>query len=171
MASIQDQHTYTLTNCQGGTVLDLSGTDNYSSKHPPCSRVIGYQNHNGTNQQRADTFWFIKSASSDQYLGILGDISNAQNGIRVIPVSSFRILARGTDFSLDLDGGNSADSTKVQLWGRWKGTNQIWAATARSCCSELLLECLPATPDPSFETAPRSFNLNFVIPFRRRKQG
>ncbi|OAX34811.1 hypothetical protein K503DRAFT_418071 [Rhizopogon vinicolor AM-OR11-026] len=144
MASIQDQHTYTFTNCQGGTVLDLSGTDNYS--------IIGYQNHNGTNQQwvfeRANTHWFIKSAGSDQYLGILGDISSAQNGTRVIAVSSpfawvvedsdvsgaqgIRILARGTDFSLDLDGGNSADSTKVQLWGRWKGANQIWAAAARN---------------------------------------
>ncbi|OJA19472.1 hypothetical protein AZE42_04911 [Rhizopogon vesiculosus] len=84
MASIQDQHPYTLTNCQGDTILDLSGIDNYS--------IIRYQNHNGTNQQwvfeRADTFWFIKSPGSDQYFGILGDISNAQHDTRVIPVSS-----------------------------------------------------------------------------------
>ncbi|OJA20359.1 hypothetical protein AZE42_13730 [Rhizopogon vesiculosus] len=33
MACVQDRHTYTLTNCKGGTVLDLSGGDNHSSKH------------------------------------------------------------------------------------------------------------------------------------------
>jgi hypothetical protein len=33
MACIQNQHIYTLRNCQGGTVIDLSGGDNYSSRH------------------------------------------------------------------------------------------------------------------------------------------
>ena len=38
MACIQHERIYTLTNCQGGTVLDLSGADNYSSKHHPTQK-------------------------------------------------------------------------------------------------------------------------------------
>ncbi|OJA13869.1 hypothetical protein AZE42_12214 [Rhizopogon vesiculosus] len=42
MACIQDQHTYTPTNCKGGTVLDLSGADNRS--------ITGFHAHGGPNQ-------------------------------------------------------------------------------------------------------------------------
>ncbi|KAJ8597208.1 hypothetical protein M405DRAFT_585995 [Rhizopogon salebrosus TDB-379] len=119
MTSVRDQQTYALTNCQGGTVLDLSGTDHYS--------IIGYQYHSGTNQQwtfvRADNLWYIMSYGSGQYLGIEGDISNAQNGTKVVAVTwgvedsdisgiqGIRVLVHGTNFSLDLNGGNSADSS------------------------------------------------------------
>jgi hypothetical protein len=33
MARIENQHTYSLKNCYGGTAVDLSGDDNYSSKY------------------------------------------------------------------------------------------------------------------------------------------
>jgi hypothetical protein len=33
MARIENQHTYTLKNSKGGTVVDLSGADNYSGAH------------------------------------------------------------------------------------------------------------------------------------------
>jgi hypothetical protein len=41
-----------------------------------------------------------------------------------------RILAHGTNFSLDLsDYGNSANGTRIQLWGSGFGVNQIWVPT------------------------------------------
>lgn len=43
-----------------------------------------------------------------------------------------RILAYGTNFSLDLDYGKSANQTKIILWGSWSGANQIWAPTERA---------------------------------------
>jgi hypothetical protein len=43
-----------------------------------------------------------------------------------------RILVHGTNYSLDLsDYGNSANGTKVQLWGSWAGANQIWGLIER----------------------------------------
>ncbi|KAJ8595033.1 hypothetical protein M405DRAFT_878469 [Rhizopogon salebrosus TDB-379] len=145
---IQDQNTYTLTNCKGGTVLDLCGSDNYS--------IIGFNHNSGANQQlrgsqwvfeRADNFWFIKSAvpGSQKYLGIEGHISSAKNGTRVIAVSSpfgwdveisdisgvqgIRISAHSTKFCVDLCGGDGTNLTKVRLWERWAGAMQIWAPT------------------------------------------
>ncbi|KAJ8597209.1 carbohydrate-binding module family 13 protein [Rhizopogon salebrosus TDB-379] len=145
MACIQDQNTYTLKNARGQTVLDLSGGDNKS--------IIGYHNHDGPNQswifQRGENGWFIKSAGSGQYLGIEGDIRDIHDGTRVIAVSTpfrwrvedsdipgvegIRILAHDTPFSVDLsDHGNSTEGTKVELWGRWEGANQIWAVINRN---------------------------------------
>ncbi|KAG1810882.1 ricin B lectin domain-containing protein [Suillus subaureus] len=143
MARIKNQHTYSLKNCQGGTAVDLSGDDNYS--------VQGYCPHDGSNQawifqQDGDqNGWFIKSSHSGQYLGIEG---NASGGTRVVAVPSpfkwdvkdsdvksakgIRILAYGTNFSLDLDYGKSANQTKIILWGSWSGANQIWAPTERA---------------------------------------
>ncbi|KAJ8591160.1 hypothetical protein M405DRAFT_880653 [Rhizopogon salebrosus TDB-379] len=138
MTSIRDQHSYILTNCNGGTVLDLSGTDSYS--------VIGFQNNNGTNQrwvfERVDNFWFIKSVAFERYLAIEGNI---KNGTKVVATTSpfrwdvensdisgiqgIRILAHGTKFCIDLCWGCSANLTKVQLWEKWAGTMQIWATT------------------------------------------
>ncbi|KAG1884053.1 carbohydrate-binding module family 13 protein [Suillus subluteus] len=129
MARIKNQHTYSLKNCQGGTAIDLSGKDNHS--------IIGVCPHNGSRQawifqQDGDQDeWFIKSSYSGKYLGIEG---NPQNGTAVVVVSNpfkwdvkdsdvksakgIRILVHGTSFSLDLsDYGNSANYTKIQLWG------------------------------------------------------
>ncbi|OAX32099.1 ricin B-like lectin [Rhizopogon vinicolor AM-OR11-026] len=146
MACIQDQHTYTLTNCKGGTVLDLSGADNRS--------INGFHAHGGLNQswifQRDHSDgknWYIKSASSGDFLGMEGHIDNIRDGTRVVAVSSpfrwniensditgvrgIRILVHGTVFSVDLDDhGHSADGTKVQLWGRCANQNQIWVVKA-----------------------------------------
>ncbi|OAX34812.1 carbohydrate-binding module family 13 protein [Rhizopogon vinicolor AM-OR11-026] len=156
MACIQDQHTYTLTNCEGGTVLDLSGGDNRS--------IIGYHDHGGPNQswifQRddsGDNIWYIKSAGSGQFLGMEGHINDIRDGTKVVAVSSpfrwniedsdisgvqgIRILAHGTVFSVDLsDHGNSTEGTKVELWGRWTGPNQIWAVKQRNWCVDLITQ-------------------------------
>ncbi|KAG0703393.1 carbohydrate-binding module family 13 protein [Suillus ampliporus] len=145
MSCIQNNQTYTLKNCKGGTVLDLSGGDNYS--------IIGYNNHNGPNQswvfERIDAEgWLIKSAGSDKWLGIQGEPWDIKDGNKVVAVSSpfkwkvensnipgvegIRILAHGTNFSVDLsDNGNSKEGTEVQLWGSWQGANQIWAVESR----------------------------------------
>ncbi|KAG1824876.1 ricin B-like lectin [Suillus subaureus] len=144
MSCIQNQSIYTLRNCQGGTVIDLSGGDNYS--------IIGYRDHNGPNQawifQQADNGWFIKSVGADKYLGIEGDVNDAGNGTRVVAVPSpvkwdikdsdmegvegVRILLHDKKFSVDLsDKGNATEGTPVQLWTRWHGANQIWALVER----------------------------------------
>ncbi|KAG2357977.1 hypothetical protein BDR07DRAFT_1612178 [Suillus spraguei] len=114
MACIQNQHTYTFKNCKGGTVMDLSGGDNYS--------IIGYHDDNGPNQawtfQNNGDHWVIKSAGADKYLGIEGDVDGAADGAKVVAVSSpakwdindsdvqgvqgIRILLHGKQFSVDL---------------------------------------------------------------------
>ncbi|KAG1729440.1 carbohydrate-binding module family 13 protein [Suillus lakei] len=140
MSCIQNQHIYTLRNCQGGTVADLSGEDNYS--------IIGYHSHNGPNQawifQNDGDGWSIKSVGADKYLGIEGDVDGAGNGTKVVAVSSpfkwdvkdsdvegvegIRILVHGKKLSMDLsDKGNATEGTPIQLWTRWHGANQIWA--------------------------------------------
>ncbi|KAG1883900.1 ricin B lectin domain-containing protein [Suillus subluteus] len=140
--SIADQHTYSLRNRQGGTAVDLSGGDNHS--------IISYYPHDGSNQawifqsDGDDNGWFIKSSRSGQYLGIEG---SPNNGTAVVAVPSpfkwdvkvsdvegvhgIRILIHGTNFSLDLECGNSANLTKIQLWGSWPGANQIWGFIER----------------------------------------
>ncbi|KAG2127016.1 carbohydrate-binding module family 13 protein [Suillus cothurnatus] len=143
MACIKNQHVYSLKNCQAGSAVDLSSKDNHST--------IGFRPHNGPNQawifqQDGDkNGWFIKSSHSGKYLGIEG---NPQNGTAVIVVSNpfkwdikdsdvksaegIRILVYGTNLSLDLsDYGNSANGTRIQLWGSGSGANQIWAPTER----------------------------------------
>ncbi|KAG2357979.1 carbohydrate-binding module family 13 protein [Suillus spraguei] len=145
MACIQNQHTYILKNCKGGTVMDLSGGNNYS--------IIGYHDKNGLNQawtfQNNGDHWVIKSAGADKYLGIEGSVGDAGDGTKVVAVSSpakwdiqdsdvqgaqgIRILVHGKRFSVDLsDNGNATDGTGVQLWSRWQGANQIWAPTERT---------------------------------------
>ncbi|KAG1876701.1 carbohydrate-binding module family 13 protein [Suillus subalutaceus] len=142
--SIKDQQTYILRNRQGGTAVDLSSADNYS--------ITGYHPHDGSNQawifQRVgdQNGWFIKSSRSGQYLGIEG---NADNGTRVVAVPSpfrwdiedsdikgtkgIRILAHGTNFSLELsNNGSPANRTKIQLWGSWHNPHQIWAPVERA---------------------------------------
>ncbi|KAG1828206.1 carbohydrate-binding module family 13 protein [Suillus variegatus] len=149
MACIQNQRIYTLRNCQGGTVIDLSGGDNYS--------MIGYRDHNGPNQawifrhDHDDDTWSIKSVGADKYLGIEGDVNDAGNGTRVVAVSfpfkwdiknsdmegveGIRILLHGHKFSVDLsDNGNATEGTPIQLWTRWHGANQIWAPVERKWC-------------------------------------
>ncbi|KIK43193.1 carbohydrate-binding module family 13 protein [Suillus luteus UH-Slu-Lm8-n1] len=144
MARIQNQRAYSLKNCQGGTAVDLSGDDNHS--------IIGYHPHDGPNQawifqQDGDqNGWYIKSLRSGQYLGIEG--SAYSSGVVAVAVSypfkwdvrdsdiegvhGIRILAHGTNYSLDLSGhGNPANYTKVQLWGSWAGANQIWGLIER----------------------------------------
>ncbi|KAG1728372.1 carbohydrate-binding module family 13 protein [Suillus paluster] len=145
MACIQNNAIYTLRNCKGGTVLDLSGGDDRS--------IIGYHDHNGPNQawifeQRGhgeDHGWFIKSVGSGQFLGFEGEL---RDGVQVIATSSpakwdvrdsdvpgvqgIRILAHRTNFSVDLsDNGNPTEGTKVELWGSWEAANQIWALVSR----------------------------------------
>ncbi|KAG2071269.1 hypothetical protein BDR04DRAFT_1075821 [Suillus decipiens] len=146
MSRIQNQHTYTLRNYKGGTVIDLSGADNYS--------IIGYHNHNGLNQawtfEHYGDHWIIKSAGgNDKFLGIEGDVNNAGDGTKLVAVSfpvrwdvensdiegveGIRILLHGTRFSVDLtDNGNATEGTPVQLWARWHGANQIWVPIGRS---------------------------------------
>ncbi|KAG2071273.1 ricin B-like lectin [Suillus decipiens] len=144
MACIQNQHTYTFRNCKGGTVMDLSGGDNYS--------IIGYHDDNGPNQawtfQNNGDNWVIKSAGADKYLGIEGDVNSAGDGAKVVAVSSpvqwdindsdvqgvqgIRIMLHGKQLSVDLsDNGNATEGTPVQLWTRWNGANQIWAPIER----------------------------------------
>ncbi|KAG1810908.1 ricin B-like lectin [Suillus subaureus] len=142
MIRIENQHTYSLKNSYGSTAVDLSGGDNYS--------IIGYHPHDGSNQawifqQDGDqNGWFIKSLRSGKYLGVEGC---PNDGSAVVVVSNpfkwdvkdsdlenakgIRILVHGTNFSLDLDYGNSANHTKVQIWGSWPGANQIWGLVER----------------------------------------
>ncbi|KAG1899657.1 uncharacterized protein F5891DRAFT_390819 [Suillus fuscotomentosus] len=143
MARVKNQHTYTLRNCKGGTAMHLSGDDNYS--------ISGFRPYDGSNQawifQQRDcdqNGWFIKSSRSGKYLGIEG---NPKNGALVVVVSKpfkwdvkdsnvngakgVRILVYGTNFSLDLDYGKSANHTKIILWESGNNANQIWAPTER----------------------------------------
>lgn len=123
--------------------MHLSGDDNYS--------IFGFRPYDGSNQawifQQRDgdqNGWFIKSSRSGKYLGIEG---KPQNGALVVVVSEpfkwdvkdsnvngakgVRILVYGTNFSLDLDYGKSANHTKIILWGSGGNVNQIWALTER----------------------------------------
>jgi len=101
------QHT---SNCKRGAVLDLPDTDNYSCMSTPCFRGQAPRFHpsqHGSSYfrrvplttcswwlkavfQRAGSFWFIKSAGSEQYLrvGIEGDIKERPEWHQgVIPLS------------------------------------------------------------------------------------
>ncbi|KAG2135221.1 carbohydrate-binding module family 13 protein, partial [Suillus bovinus] len=136
MSSIQNQHTYTLRNCAGGTVMDLSGRDKYS--------IIGFNNNNGTNQawifQENDDGWFIKSVYNDRYLGIEVDPAHGTRlvagpspckwDIRDSDVQGFegiRILLHGQTLSVELsDYGNAKGGTPIRLAISWHGSNQIW---------------------------------------------
>ncbi|OAX32522.1 hypothetical protein K503DRAFT_701916, partial [Rhizopogon vinicolor AM-OR11-026] len=128
---------------KGGTALDLSNVDSRS--------IIGFDAHGGPNQSwiflrdhSGGNNWYIKSVSSGKFLGMDGHIDNIRDGTGVVAVSSpfrwniedsdiadvrgIRILAHDTDFSVELsDHGNGAGGTKVELYGRWTGHNQIWA--------------------------------------------
>ncbi|KAG2122727.1 carbohydrate-binding module family 13 protein [Suillus clintonianus] len=165
MSCIQNGRAYTLKNCQAGTVMDLSGGNNYS--------IIGYHNNGGLNQlwifqhiRHGDQQgWYIKSAGSDKYLSIEGGIDDAGNGTKVVAVESespflwdvkdsdiegvegLRILVHGKKFSVDLsDNGNATEGTPVQLWTRWHGRNQIWEPIERNWCADFirrpLLKCI-----------------------------
>ncbi|KAG2069020.1 hypothetical protein BDR04DRAFT_723540 [Suillus decipiens] len=142
MTHIKNQHTYRLKNCQGGTAIDLAAYDNHS--------IVGFRPHHSSNQawifQQDDDQdgWFIKSSRTGQYLGIEG---NAGIGTEVVAVlfpfkwdirdsdvksaKGIRISAHGTNLSLDLDRGSSANLTKIKLWRSWPGPNQIWSFTER----------------------------------------
>ncbi|KAG2130767.1 carbohydrate-binding module family 13 protein [Suillus bovinus] len=141
MDLIKNQYTYNLKNCQGGTAVHLSGDDYYT--------VIGFDPHDGSNQawtfQQRDSDqngWFIKSSHSGKYLGIKG---SPQNGTTVVVgsdpfkwdvkesdvkrVEGIRILIHGTRFCSNLDGGKSANHTKIHLWDSGGGASNIWALT------------------------------------------
>ncbi|OJA13870.1 hypothetical protein AZE42_12215 [Rhizopogon vesiculosus] len=79
MASIQDQHTCAPSQTARGTLS--------STSRVPITTPVSILPVPEWVFKRADIFWFIKSVGSDQYLGILGDISTAQNSTRVIAVS------------------------------------------------------------------------------------
>ncbi|KAG5643460.1 hypothetical protein DXG03_000892 [Asterophora parasitica] len=78
---VQSGFTYRITNAKSGTVIDLSGEDFKS--------IIGYPNHNGTNQQWTLNWtgvgWTFRSVSSGLYLAIDG--SNT-NGTRLVAVTT-----------------------------------------------------------------------------------
>ncbi|KAG2152696.1 hypothetical protein DEU56DRAFT_511669 [Suillus clintonianus] len=83
---IENQHIYGLKNCKAGTAIDLSATDD-------CS-ITGWSPHKGSNQSWIfesggdHNTWFIKSPRSGKYLGIEGEICSANNGTKVVAVSS-----------------------------------------------------------------------------------
>ncbi|KAG1859631.1 ricin B lectin domain-containing protein [Suillus subluteus] len=142
MVHINNQHTYSLKNYQGGTAVDLFSGDDYS--------IIGFGPHDGSNQawifqQDGDQKgWFIKSSYSGKYLGIEG---KPQNGSAVVAVSNpfkwdvkdsdidgakgIRILVHGTNLNLDLWSGSSRNHTNIQLWESWPGLMQIWVPIER----------------------------------------
>ncbi|KAG2354047.1 hypothetical protein BDR07DRAFT_638530 [Suillus spraguei] len=88
----------------------------------------------------------MKNAETGHYVGIEGD---AGNDTKIVAVSSpfkwdvrdsdvesvegIRILAHGTNFSLDLEDGNAANHTKIKLRRSCLSLNQIWAFTERIC--------------------------------------
>ncbi|KAH7886665.1 carbohydrate-binding module family 13 protein [Phlebopus sp. FC_14] len=135
MACIQSGDRYRLTNVKSGTTLDLSGGDNRS--------IIGYQYHGGPNQawtfRRTGNLWIIESQG--KYLTIDVD-QGLRDGTQVIAESGpfewlvedepgfdgvIRLLVPGTNFNIDLsDHGNPTPGTKVELWGKWDGHNQLW---------------------------------------------
>ncbi|KAG1736383.1 hypothetical protein EDD22DRAFT_347554 [Suillus occidentalis] len=143
---IENQHTYSLINFQGGTaVTDLSIVDNYSTVGYRPYNVSDFKSNQAwTFQQDGDQHeWFIKSSCSGKYLGVEG---KPNQGTVVVVVSNpfkwniidsdmehakgIRILAHGTNLSLDLWCGSPENFIKIQLWESWPGNMQIWALTA-----------------------------------------
>ncbi|KAA1473290.1 carbohydrate-binding module family 13 protein [Dentipellis sp. KUC8613] len=136
MASIQSGGTYTITNGQAGTALDLSGGDERS--------IIGFGFHGQGNQQWTfeqpqGTGWTIRSVATGKFLDIEGEPGD---GTRVVASdcprewdiwpddedsSAFRFFIPNTTYNIDLsDHGNPTPGTPVTLWGKWNGRNQVW---------------------------------------------
>ncbi|KAG2069055.1 hypothetical protein BDR04DRAFT_1119352 [Suillus decipiens] len=106
MTRIKNQHRYRLTNCQGGSRLDIGGHYAITGFYPHCDAA------NGTKVIAVSSpfKWDIKDSDVESVEGI-------------------RILAHGTNFSLDLEDGNSANHTKIKLQRSCLSLNQIWAFT------------------------------------------
>ncbi|KAH9475071.1 hypothetical protein JR316_0012176 [Psilocybe cubensis] len=135
-SNIQSEARYVIVNKKSGTVIDLSGTDNY--------QVIGWERHNGTNQQwetiEVGGGWHIKNVGNGKYLSLGG--ASAQDGVSVVGTDDHFLWELKTDDkdpngvrikvphsyqNVDLsDHGNPTPGTHVVVWGRWEGTNQVW---------------------------------------------
>ncbi|KAI0251680.1 ricin B lectin domain-containing protein [Lactifluus subvellereus] len=138
---------YKITNAQGGTVIDLSGSDHKS--------IIGWPWHDGDNQKAGGLRfggsswilqqepedggqWSLKSVETGQYLGFEGKPNDAT---RIVAVdqrqlwdiypededpASFRLWVRGTRLDLVLTDGNATPGTPLQLSAACTGQNQVW---------------------------------------------
>ncbi|EPS44447.1 hypothetical protein H072_1561 [Dactylellina haptotyla CBS 200.50] len=135
---LDDGKSYKFFNVKGGTAIDLSGTDNES--------ITGWESHDGDNQkwvlEEAGDQWRIRNLATGRYLVPAEPFENINDGTPVIGSDDpfdwdikeqdddvYRIYVPGFDrpINLDLsDYGNSNDGTRVELWGQWKGENQLW---------------------------------------------
>jgi len=132
--------TYYITNAKGGTVIDLSGTDNHS--------IIGWPYHNGLNQQWKLTWvgaigWTFQNVATNLYLGVQsGTLTNGTLLVGVnqptgwdiwhdsVDPTTYRIFVPGAKppgLNLDLANyGVSTPGDPIQLWEQWSGNHQTW---------------------------------------------
>ncbi|KAK6355398.1 hypothetical protein TWF696_004503 [Orbilia brochopaga] len=138
---------YRLINVEGGTVLDLSKTDDIS--------IVGWENNEGENQKwvlgkNSNGQWIFKNAERPIYLGVtaFGGVSTFQDGTRLAgsvepfgwdiwpdddnPIY-FRIGNPGgqkPDLTVDLANGKHKNGTPILLWTKKpssdKKKNQMW---------------------------------------------
>ncbi|KAF9032391.1 carbohydrate-binding module family 13 protein [Panaeolus papilionaceus] len=133
--NVESGNKYFIRNVKGGTVIDLSGEDNYS--------IIGYPRNDGENQQweveRVDYGWNIKNVQDGRYLALAEE---AQDDLSVVVredpfvwhlwgdeeiKNGVRICVPDTQQNIDLTNyGSEEPGTRVAIWGRWQANNQIW---------------------------------------------
>ncbi|KAF5367920.1 hypothetical protein D9758_004364 [Tetrapyrgos nigripes] len=135
---IQSGDTWTIFNAKSGTVMDLNMQDN--------TTVIGWALNNGPNQHWNTTWtgshWNLQNQYTGSYLSIVGDVSDAGNGVALAGSpnpfdwdiwhdndndTNYRLYVPGTVFNLDLwDFGLSRNGNPITLWSAWNGTHQTW---------------------------------------------
>jgi len=132
---VQSGFTYSITNAKAGTVMDLSGLDNKT--------VIGYTNHNTTNQQWklqwTNIGWTFQSVGNGLYLGIEGAKADGTRLVATttpfgwhiwhdeVDPSTYRIFVPNTTLNVDLNNkGSTVPGTAITLWYRWAGIHQTW---------------------------------------------
>uniref|UniRef100_A0A8H7XN36 Ricin B lectin domain-containing protein n=1 Tax=Psilocybe cubensis TaxID=181762 RepID=A0A8H7XN36_PSICU len=134
-ANVQSGNRYVLVNKKGKTVVDLSGTDGRS--------VIGWERHNGENQQweviEVNGGWNLKNVGTGKYLSLGCGIKNGGSVVgsdepftwQITQDSEdcngLRVKVPNTNKDLDLsDNGNPTPGNPIEIWGSWKADNQIW---------------------------------------------
>ncbi|KAG6810273.1 hypothetical protein H0H92_012602 [Tricholoma furcatifolium] len=146
--SVEENRTYVLVNAKSRTVLDLSGTDNFT--------ISGWEVNGGQNQQasqyrvtqwyltRDNNQWVFRNVGNNKYLGLAVDHSGrVRDDTPVVAVDhpvpwdifpdarngqNHRIFAVNTRFNIDLAGfGDRANGTRVSVWGEAEqNENQTW---------------------------------------------
>ncbi|KDR71606.1 hypothetical protein GALMADRAFT_143860 [Galerina marginata CBS 339.88] len=135
MPKIESGAHYIIANKKGKTVVDLNTVDG--------TTVIGWSCHGGQNQQwetiQAEGGWHIRNVGNGKYLRFEGNVCDGRQAIATLDPflwhlwpdsedqNGIRVCVPNTPQNLDLsDDGNATNGTPVSIWGRWKGTNQVW---------------------------------------------